>query len=90
MRQQDRKTANWKALAEEFYNMTKDTTPDTAVRVEVFTNTKGKADGIDIYPAETNRCNAFFFVEEFTDFIRCKGLSGYVSVVDGICVARIH
>ena len=86
MRQQDRKTANWKDLAEEFYNMVKDTTPDTAVRVEVV----GKANGIDIYPAETNTCNAFFCVEEFIDFIRCKGLSGYVSVVDGICVARIH
>ena len=89
MRPKDRNTADWKALAEEFNNMVKDTTSDTAVIVKVSTNAKGVADSIEIYPAETNRSNCFFCVEELVDFCRCKGLSEHVSVVDGICVARI-
>ena len=85
----DRKSVDWKAMAEEFYNLVKDTTDETAVRVEV-TNFSGVDNGIDIYPADTNTTNCFYQTEEIVDFCRCKGLSNHVSVVDGICVARIY
>ena len=88
MRQQDRKTVDWKALAEEFYNMVKNTTPATAVRVEV-TKSGDEDGGIDIYPAETNDTNCFYCAEDLVDFCRCKGLSEHISVVNGICVAHI-
>ena len=88
MRQQDRKTANWKALAEEFHNMVKDTTPETAVRLEVIDN-DSLTRGIDIYPADTNISGTFFQIEALVDFCRCKGLSCHVGVWEGKTVARI-
>ncbi len=88
MKQANKKTANWKVLAEEFYNMVKDTTPDTAVRLEV-TDNDSLTTGIDIYPAETNISGSFFHMCELVDFCRCKGLLCYVRVWEGQAVARI-
>lgn len=85
----DRKNLDWNALAEEFYNMVKDSTPETAVRVELTTN-DDVPDGFNVLPAETNVAHTFFHTEELVDFARCKGLSNYVSVSDGMAVARVY
>ncbi len=86
----DRNNLDWKALAEEFNSMVMNTTPETAVRVEVFKGMKGEYSGIDIYPAETNNSNCFYCVEELVDFCRCKGLNCWVDVIGGVVRAHIH
>ena len=82
------KKMDWKTLAEEFKGMVENTTPETAVRVEI--SKELNIDGIDIYPAETNKSNCFYMVEEIVDFCRCKGLSCWVDVNDGVVRACIH
>ena len=91
MRVSDRKNLDWNALKDEFYNMVCDTTPETAVRMELsIDESKGEADGINVYPAETNRLNVFYFPEELVDFCRCKGLDCYVDIDEGFVRVHIH
>jgi len=75
---------NWKALAREFREMVKNTTDATKVIVKVGDN------DIAIYPAKTNHTKAFYCTEELIDFCRCKRLSNHVTVIDGVCVAKIY
>ena len=89
MRTSDRKNLDWKALAQEFNNMVKDTTPETAVYVEVTKNLDGKDGGFEVIPAETNLTGTCFCLEEVVDFARCKGLSCHVSAYTCKAVARI-
>lgn len=84
----DRKNLDWNALAEEFYNMVKNSTPQTAVKVEVYQCADGSCDGINVYPAGTNYNNYICQLEEVVDFTRCKGLSSWADVEDG--KIRIH
>ena len=88
MRVSDRKNLDWNALAEEFYNMVKDTTPETAVKVEVYRCSDGSNGGIDVYPADINYSNYICQLEEVVDFTRCKGLSSWADIRDG--KTRIH
>ena len=83
----NRKNLDWNALAEEFYNMVKDTTPETAVKVEVYQGMKG-VEGIDVFPAETNISNYICHLEEVVDFTRCKGLSCWIDIAEG--KVRVH
>lgn len=80
---------NYKALAKEFYSMVKDTTPETAVKVEV-TRYSGKDNGINIIPAKTNTRGNFYHVTEMVDFCRFKKLSCYITHHEGVCVARMY
>ena len=89
MKASDRKNLDWHALAQEFCNMVKDTTPETAVYVEVTKNINGKDGGFEVIPAESNYSGTCFCLEEVVDFARCKGLSCYVSAYTGKAVARI-
>ena len=91
MRVSDRKNLDWNALKEEFYNMVCDTTPETAVRVELsIDESKGEVDGINVYPAETNKTKVFYHPEELVDFCRCKGLDCWIDIDGGFVRVHIH
>ena len=83
----DKKRLDWYALAEELREMVSNATPETAVKVDVLQSMEG-AEGIDVVPAETNKCNYIIQLEEIVDFTRCKGLGSWADIKDG--KVRVH
>ena len=80
------RTKNWKQLASELKECIF-TTEFTRVNIVIEKDPQGNDDGIKITPESGE---VLFCTEDIVDFCRCKRLSNYVGVKDGMIYARIH